>query len=578
MPLYGADVSGHQFGFDFAANRQVCSFIIVKQTEGLTWPTDDNQAARRELHDMRDGAQNQDYVWVGLYHYARPQPGRTGRQEAEHFIRAVGDLHPHEGVVLDYEENGGLDHEELEQFAIDFVDTIEARWPSLTGNVLFYTYPGFVAGMSTDRLVSRCPLYIAGYGPNDGHEHESFIRLDRWPSFCLWQYTSKGSMPGWAGPLDLNRFDGDEVGLRALRVDNGDTVVVQPPPPTTPPPLRPPWPGEYLREGSTGDAVRTLQQRLVERGWRVEVDGHFGSATAAVVVSFQREKGLTDDGIVGPATWDALWTAPVDGPTAPAVPPFPGVMRRGDSGEGVRQLQQRLKDRGWNIGVDGNFGRQTVTVVSNFQKEKGLEPDGVVGQKTWTAVWTAPGQVVVTPPPPPPPSPPPPPPPEPGVDEHPDPVGQITAWVFANGVAGFQEAFAWWNLTADGDAGPMTARAVMHVVNNDGRLSPHFSIAEFACKHCGQVKAWRPTLESLESEREILGRGINIISGYRCPEHNERVGGARNSQHLYGKAGDKNTLVSSSEAAGFTGIGTCGDDCLHGDRRDQGSVVYWAYC
>jgi len=72
----------------------------------------------------------------------------------------------------------------------------------------------------------------------------------------------------------------------------------------------PAYPG-LLRQRSTGPAVRTLQHRLRERGWRLTVDGEFGPETLRVVRGFQRDKGLAVDGEVGPVTWSALWTAPV---------------------------------------------------------------------------------------------------------------------------------------------------------------------------------------------------------------------------------------------------------------------------
>lgn len=81
-------------------------------------------------------------------------------------------------------------------------------------------------------------------------------------------------------------------------------------------PVHPAWPGRYLTYalGKTmvrGDDVKTWQQRMADRGWRITVDGWYGPASAAVAKAFQAEKGLTADGIVGPVTWDAAWTAPV---------------------------------------------------------------------------------------------------------------------------------------------------------------------------------------------------------------------------------------------------------------------------
>ena len=62
-----------------------------------------------------------------------------------------------------------------------------------------------------------------------------------------------------------------------------------------------------LKNGSTGEAVKTLQARLNELGYSCGVvDGIFGAKTVAAVKSFQSANGLTVDGIVGAQTWAAL--------------------------------------------------------------------------------------------------------------------------------------------------------------------------------------------------------------------------------------------------------------------------------
>ena len=61
------------------------------------------------------------------------------------------------------------------------------------------------------------------------------------------------------------------------------------------------------RQGDTGQAVRTIQDKLKRWGYYDgSVDGIFGSGTASAVRYFQRSNGLTADGIVGPATLRAL--------------------------------------------------------------------------------------------------------------------------------------------------------------------------------------------------------------------------------------------------------------------------------
>jgi predicted chitinase len=70
----------------------------------------------------------------------------------------------------------------------------------------------------------------------------------------------------------------------------------------------PKYPGAPLRQGSKGEAVRAMQQRLSDLGNTLTVDGSFGAGTKAAVATFQRSKGLSADGVVGPATWTAIWT------------------------------------------------------------------------------------------------------------------------------------------------------------------------------------------------------------------------------------------------------------------------------
>lgn len=84
-------------------------------------------------------------------------------------------------------------------------------------------------------------------------------------------------------------------------------------------------------------------------------------------------------------------------PTNPSSPaptpnhPWPGVyISLGSKGDIVRTVQARLRERGWTIGVDGQFGPQTDSVVRAFQRDKNLTADGIVGRKTWDALWNAP--------------------------------------------------------------------------------------------------------------------------------------------------------------------------------------------
>lgn len=59
------------------------------------------------------------------------------------------------------------------------------------------------------------------------------------------------------------------------------------------------------------DGLATWQGRMAERGWSITVDGLWGDQTEGVARAFQTEKRLDVDGLVGPQTWRAAWSAPV---------------------------------------------------------------------------------------------------------------------------------------------------------------------------------------------------------------------------------------------------------------------------
>ena len=63
------------------------------------------------------------------------------------------------------------------------------------------------------------------------------------------------------------------------------------------------------------------------------------------------------------------------------------LSKMGSRGEEVRKIQQKLKDLGYQVGsVDGIFGLQTQKAVLEFQRSKGLNADGIVGQLTLAAL------------------------------------------------------------------------------------------------------------------------------------------------------------------------------------------------
>ncbi|MDJ0694274.1 peptidoglycan-binding protein [Mastigocoleus sp. MO_188.B34] len=137
-----------------------------------------------------------------------------------------------------------------------------------------------------------------------------------------------------------------------------------------------------LTLGSTGDDVKDLQKVLngTVADNTLVVDGIFGRATQEAVTVFQKQYGLTVDGIVGSQTWAVLDTIDIDENDLI----FPPTIRLGSTGEDVEYLQRRLNGIGLGpVVVDGIFGVATEKEVKKFQKHYDLTIDGVVGPKTW---------------------------------------------------------------------------------------------------------------------------------------------------------------------------------------------------
>ena len=89
---------------------------------------------------------------------------------------------------------------------------------------------------------------------------------------------------------------------------------------------------------------------------------------------------------------------------------------------------------------------------------------------------------------------------------------------------------------------PMGIHCQSYSLKKQGKLylSKHFQVKEFAC-HDGSDTVWvaDELLDVLESIRaQAGGKAMTVLSGYRTPSYNAKVGGAEYSQHVYGTAAD----------------------------------------
>lgn len=169
----------------------------------------------------------------------------------------------------------------------------------------------------------------------------------------------------------------------------------------------PSYPGRPLRLGDASNDVQTIQIQLnrISRNYPNipkinQADGVFDQSTENAVRVFQETFDLPVDGIVGQNTWyriaylynavKRLSELDSEGISlSEASRQYPGLLRPGDTGIGVRLLQYYLAvigayyDSVPPVQVTGTFDQQTTDGVIAFQKTYGLTPDGLVGRNTW---------------------------------------------------------------------------------------------------------------------------------------------------------------------------------------------------
>lgn len=291
MPISGFDVSHHQGQIDWnAAARSGREFVVLKVSEGVGY-VDPLFAANR------DGAAAAGLVVV-LYHFARAGDPIA---EANYFCSRVGALRAGESVVLDWEVTTG----DPVAWGKAFLDRVQA---SLGVKGLIYLNQSTAARFDWSPLVKAdYGLWLAVY---DGSASQP--TSTEWPFVAVKQYSDKGSVPGVAGPVDVDVFYGSADQLRAY----GATSAPLPAPQPVPVPPAPSFDVRAWRasQGATGQVFANLQAwaNRMYPGYAstpiAPIAASYGPQTARFLVEFCRHCGIASDGKdLGPKTAAALY-------------------------------------------------------------------------------------------------------------------------------------------------------------------------------------------------------------------------------------------------------------------------------
>lgn len=152
---------------------------------------------------------------------------------------------------------------------------------------------------------------------------------------------------------------------------------------------------------STWPAVRSAfqAQDIAEpHYWVAQYDNVQQIPSGAVAKQYYNNNALGYDMSVVEDFWPGVDTPPH--PPQNNYPAWPGywIFYTGQPpkfDQNTKTWQQRMKDRGWNIKVDGFYGSQSETVCRQFQQDSTahgwyLHVDGILGQDTWKATWLRP--------------------------------------------------------------------------------------------------------------------------------------------------------------------------------------------
>jgi len=147
-------------------------------------------------------------------------------------------------------------------------------------------------------------------------------------------------------------------------------------------------PSTIARRGDRGPVVVEIQTLLAQHGFSPgPVDGIYGTLTETAATRFQSARGIAATGVVDATTFDRLSGAGGDSASGGDETASSRLVRVGDRGPVVVEIQTLLAERGFSPGfIDGIYGSLTARAVRSFQAAAGIGVDGVVGTQTLDAL------------------------------------------------------------------------------------------------------------------------------------------------------------------------------------------------
>ena len=356
------------------------------------------------------------------YHYSYATDTAGAKKEAAVFLKwANGHTFAKKSVVFDLEEQSQYKLGQKKMQAL--IEAYSGALSDYGWEVIVYSYLYFLNAIGPSWLDNRYRVWVAQYASACSYNGEK----------AMWQYTSSGNVNGVPGKVDLNHcydsslFKKEDTTMKTLTYKNPKTSTVQ-----------------TVKYSEYGNCKVTAHIRLKEIQCNngadtIKFDWKTVNAAEAARVFFDKPINITSayrtetyNRQVGGASSSyhvkgrAMDTY-ISGVEPSLLAKFyeaygmKGVgcyyddrfvhvdsrgikffwknqscikmkthlpnLRKGSGGQDVEDLQILLKMHGYSLEVDGGFGPKTREAVLGFQTRRKLDVDGIVGAKTWAALF-----------------------------------------------------------------------------------------------------------------------------------------------------------------------------------------------
>lgn len=438
---------------------------------------------------------------VGAYIYSWATTSKEAEYEADRLIEACSKYNLDMPLYYDIEEGTINKRTTTAQLTTEaFLNRCKEK--GITAGVYSGLY-WFIHYLYPSRMLEH-PLWIAQY--KSGIERPEHPHPE-W--FGMFQYTSKGTVPGIAGNVDMNycyvpywetygkkqkelpninfvELDGSLLQLQMKMKEASDALAVvsnyydaikskysnirgeldkivennNKPEDNIPEQPEPDEPKPTPEPQKPVISVLSIAQRQLFLKtyffyYKGSIDGISGPQTIAAIKAYQSGQSLTADGLWGENTQKAAES-------------------------NARAVQQKLCDAGMKTDIDGIIGNDTIACLTRYQTAVGLTADGIMGVETYRKLFNDPSYGAAT------------------------------------------------------------------TTRNTGGISAHFNKTEFRCgcggRYCNGYNGKEVStslLNILEKLRSYYGRPIVITSGIRCQKYNDSLRGSiKTSAHIQGKAAD----------------------------------------